>query len=103
MDLRIIHPREIISKYDLKLIEHVDGWHYYYSDYDCRDSLRKIRLCVYCEDVSKWPCVYCEDVSKWHLNIWFDNEWQEFKVNTMEDIELICLAKQAPHYYKKPK
>jgi len=95
MDLRIIHPREIISKYDLKLIEHVDGWHYYYSDYDCRDSLRKIRLCVYCEDVSKWPCVYCEDVSKWHLNIWFDNEWQEFKVNTMEDIELICLAKQA--------
>ncbi len=44
--------------------------------------------------------VYCEDVSKWHLNIWFDNDWQEFKVNTMEDIEMICLAKEAPHYYK---
>ena len=92
MDLRIITPREIIAKYDLKLIEHVDGWDYFYSDYDCRDSLRKIRLCV-----------YCEDVSKWYLNIWFDNEWQEFKVNTMEDIEMICLAKEAPDYYKKPK
>lgn len=92
MDLRIITPKEIITKYDLKLIEHVDGWDYYYSDNDCRDSLRKIRLCV-----------YCEDVSKWHLNIWFDNEWQEFKVNTMDDIEMICLAKQAPDYYKQPK
>ena len=89
MDLRIITPREIIAKYDLKLIEHVDGWDYYYSDYDCRDSLRKVRLCV-----------YCEDVSKWHLNIWFDKDWMQFKVNTMEDIELICLAKQAPNYYK---
>lgn len=88
MDLRIITPREIIAKYDLKLIEHVDGWDYFYSDYDCRDSLRKIRLCI-----------NCANHLEWYLNFWFNGDWQYFKVTSIEDIEMIALSERAPDYY----